>query len=90
MLSKVSVCVRYAGHSKEVVQLGSADGVPTLLASLARDGELRTWDVACGACTSASASQATSLVRLVILKSRNSSAGLQAYCSVDVSAMSIE
>lgn len=42
--------------------LASAAAAPQLLASLSRDGELRTWDVAAGACTSASASQATSLV----------------------------
>lgn len=49
------------GHSREVVQLASAAAAPKLLASLSRDGELRTWNVAAGACTSASASQATSL-----------------------------
>lgn len=52
-----------AGHGQQVVQLASAAGAPALLASLARDGELRTWDAAAGACTSASASQAVSLVR---------------------------
>jgi hypothetical protein len=52
-----------AGHAKEVVQLASVARAPTLLASLSRDGEVRTWDVASGACTSASASQACSLVR---------------------------
>ena len=56
-------CVHSAGHAKQVVQLGGTAAAPALLASLSRDGELRTWDVARGACTSASASQACSLVR---------------------------
>lgn len=56
-------CAHSAGHAKQVVQLGGAAAAPALLASLSRDGELRMWDVARGACTSASASQACSLVR---------------------------
>ncbi len=52
-----------AGHRREVVQLGSATAAPGLLASLARDGELRTWDVPSSSCTSCSPSVATSMVR---------------------------
>jgi hypothetical protein len=57
------LCVHSAGHAKQVVQLGGAAAAPALLVSLARDGELRTWDVARGACTFATPSQACSLVR---------------------------
>lgn len=48
------------------MQLGGAAAAPRLLTSLARDGELRTWDWPTSACTSASASAAASMVSVCV------------------------
>ena len=53
-----------AGHAKEVVDLAGSPARAGLLASLARDGNLRLWDAASGACLASHDSDATCLVRL--------------------------
>ncbi|KAK9837156.1 hypothetical protein WJX81_006855 [Elliptochloris bilobata] len=49
------------GHSREVIDLVASAARPGLLASLARDGNLRVWDAACGACLASHESDATAL-----------------------------
>ena len=52
-----------AGHAKEVVDLAGSPARAGLLASLARDGNLRLWDAGSGGCLASHDSDATCLVR---------------------------
>lgn len=52
-----------SGHVKEVVDLAACAARPGLLASLARDGNVRVWDAPSGACLASHTSDASCLVR---------------------------
>lgn len=53
-----------AGHSSTVVDLSAAADQPGILASLAKDGTLKVWDVARETCLATHATDAACLVRM--------------------------
>lgn len=53
----------HAGHTKEVIELAACAQQPALLLSLAKDGNVRLWDVPSEACLSTLQTEASSMVR---------------------------